>query len=93
MPATLAHLPRGVRPPYEVYLNGVRQTEGVDYEVQGDKLRFERELVQERVALWRWIVGLIGIGTYRPDHSVDVRYETPDGRPMVADRLPLERVP
>jgi len=86
-------LPRAAAPPYRVFVNGVPQTEGVDYEVRGKTLRFDRELVQERVALWRWIVGLIGIGTYRPDHSVDVRYETPDGRPMVADRLPLERVP
>jgi hypothetical protein len=93
MAGTLVRLPPGVRAPFEVYVNGVPQTEGVDYEVRGKTLRFDRELVQERVALWRWIVGLIGIGTYRTDHSVDVRYETPDGRPMVAERLPLEPAP
>jgi len=93
MAASRARLPRGVRPPFEVYVNGVRQTEGTDYVVEGDALRFDRELAQEgRLGFWRWAIGAIGIGTYRPDHSVDVRYETPDGRPMVAERLPLESV-
>ena len=86
-------LPPGVRPPFEVYVNGVRQAEGADYRVEGDRLLFDRPLVQEgRLGFWRWAIGAIGIGTYRADHSVDVRYETPDGRPMVAERLPVELV-
>ena len=94
MAGTLVRLPRGVRPPFEVYVNGVPQVEGRDYEVRGRTLRFDRALVQEgRLGFWRWAIGAIGIGTYRPDHSVDVRYETPDGRPMVAERLPLEPTP
>ena len=94
MPGTIARLPPGVRPPFDVYVNGVPQAEGADYEVRGATLRFERELVQEgRLGFWRWALGAIGIGTYRTDHSVDVRYETPDGRPMVAERLPLEAEP
>jgi len=94
MATSIARLPRGVRPPFEVYVNGVRQTEGTDYVVDGSVLRFERELVQEgKLGFWRWAIGAIGIGTYRTDHSVDVRYELPDGRPMVAERLPLEPVP
>lgn len=91
--ASIVHLPPGVRAPFEVYVNGVRQAEGADYRVDGDVLRFERDLVQEgRLGFWRWAIGAIGIGTYRADHSVDVRYETPDGRPMVAERLPVELV-
>ena len=94
MPGTIARLPPGVSPPFEVYVNGVKQAEGSDYVVEGDTLRFERELAQEgRLGFWRWALGAIGIGTYRPDHSVDVRYELPDGRPMVAERLPVEPVP
>jgi len=94
VPGTIAKLPPGVRPPFEVYVNGVRQAEGADYEISGDRLRFDRELVQEgRLGFWRWALGAIGIGTYRTDHSVDVRYDTPDGRPMVAERLPLEPAP
>jgi hypothetical protein len=91
--ASRVRLPPGVRAPFEVYVNGVRQTEGTDYVVERGALRFDRELAQEgRLGFWRWAIGAIGIGTYRPDHSVDVRYETPDGRPMVAERLPVEPV-
>ena len=93
MTVSIVHLPPEVRKPFEVYVNGVRQTPGADYEVRGRTLRFEGALVQEgKLGFWRWALGSIGIGTYRPDHSVDVRYETPDGRPMVAERLPVEIV-
>ena len=93
MTGSRVRLPPGVRAPFEVYVNGVRQTEGADYAVEGTTLCFDRELVQEgRLGFWRWAIGAIGIGTYRPDHSVDVRYETPDGQPMVAERLPVEPV-
>ena len=90
---SVVQLPPGVRPPFEVYVNGVRQTEGSDYSVRDRALHFDRALVQEgKLGFWRWTLGAIGIGTYRPDHSVDVRYELPDGRPMVAERLPVEIV-
>jgi hypothetical protein len=93
MTVSLVHLPPEVREPFEVYVNGVRQTENLDYEVRGRMLRFDRPLAQEgKLSVWRWVIGSIGIGTYRPDHSVDVRYDTPDGRPMVAERLPVELV-
>jgi hypothetical protein len=84
-------LPREVRPPFEVYVNGVRQQEGNDYVVRQDRLVFERELAQEgRLGLWRWFLGAWGIGTYRAHHSVDVSYALADGRPMVAQNLPVE---
>jgi hypothetical protein len=93
MASSLVRLPPEVRTPFQVYVNGVPQTEGVDYVVRDRTLRFERPLAQEgKLGFWRWAIGSIGIGTYRPDHSVDVRYETPDGRPMVAERLPVELV-
>jgi hypothetical protein len=93
MTVSLVHLPPEVRAPFQVYVNGVLQSEGADYEVHGRTLRFEGALVQEgKLGFWRWALGSIGIGTYRPDHSVDVRYDTPDGRPMVAERLPVEIV-
>ena len=77
-------LPPGIRPPFDVYVNGVPQREGVDYKlVAGDELRFGRRLASDRVSGWRWLIGAFGIGTYRQDDSVDVRYER-DGRSMVA---------
>ena len=76
-------LPPGIRPPFDVYVNGVPQREGVDYELAGSVLRFPRRLARDEVSGWRWLIGAFGIGTYRQDDSVDVRYER-DGRSLVA---------
>ena len=35
-------LPAGIRPPFEVYVNGVRQELGSDYRVSEGDLLFER---------------------------------------------------
>ena len=84
-------LPAGVPGSFEVYVNGVRQKEGDDYTVKDGVLLFGRTLAQEgKLGLWRWFWGAFGIGTYRSHHSVDVRYTLPDGRPMVAENLPVE---
>jgi hypothetical protein len=87
VPRSVARLPPQVKPPFEVYVSGVPQTAGVDYEVRGRELVFEgRVLRKDQVSGWRWLLGSIGIGTYRQDDSVDVRY-TLDGRPKVAEGL------
>jgi hypothetical protein len=85
-------LPPAVRPPFEVFVNGVPQQAGTDFEVarDGRVLLFRRELVQEgRLGFWRWFLGAWGIGTYRRNDVVDVRYEL-DGRPLVAHALAVE---
>lgn len=90
VPRSIARLPSHVQPPFEVYVSGVPQAEGVDYVVDGHTLVFEgRELRKDEVSGWRWLLGSIGIGTYRQDDSVDVRY-TRDGRPAVAEGLDVE---
>ncbi|WP_445152660.1 hypothetical protein [Baekduia sp. Peel2402] len=90
MPRSIAHLPPRVQPPFEVYVSGVPQVEGKDYEIDGRTLVFAgRELRKDEVSGWRWLLGSMGIGTYRQDDSVDVRY-TLDGRPMVAHGLDVE---
>jgi hypothetical protein len=91
MERSAVSLPPGVTPPFDVYVNGVPQREGTDYEVRDRVLVFDRELAQEgKVAGWRWLVGAFGVGTYRKHHSVDVRYTLPDGRPTVAENLPVQ---
>ena len=83
-------LPPGVRPPFDVYLNGVLQRLGEDYEVREGALVFERPLAKEgRLGPWRWFLGAFGIGTYRQNDAVDVHYAT-GGRPMVAHALDIE---
>jgi hypothetical protein len=92
MATSRVRLPRGVRAPFTVYLNGVRLRQGADYTVRGDELHFDRELVQEgRLGLWRWFLGAWGIGTYRRDDQVDVAWDA-DGRPQLAHKLDIERV-
>ena len=87
--SSIVRLPAEVGDRFEVYLNGVPQRAGIDYEADGRVLRFPRHLARDRVSGWRWLVGAFGIGTYRQDDSVDVRYER-DGRSRVA-QLAIER--
>jgi hypothetical protein len=91
MASSRVRLPAGVREPFTVYLNGVRQERGRDYEVAEGALVFGRELVQEgRLGFWRWFWGAWGIGTYRRDDQVDVAWDV-EGRPRVAHKLTVER--
>jgi hypothetical protein len=81
-------LPNGVRSPFEVYVNGVRQELGNDYRISEGELLFARELVSQKLGLWAWFLGVWGIGTYKRNDEVDVRYEI-DGRATVAHALPI----
>jgi hypothetical protein len=87
---TRVDLPNDVQPPFAVFVNGVPQHAGEDYEQIGRSLYFSRELKQEgRLGFWRWTSILLGIaGTYRPDDWVDIVYEL-DGQKAVTTRLPL----
>lgn len=88
---TRVELPAAVTRPFEVYVNGVAQREGVDFRVVEDGLVFARELRQEgKLGFWRWAsIGLGAAGTYRPNEVVDVIYEVEGGR-QVASGLPVE---
>jgi hypothetical protein len=90
MARSRVRLPREVRDPYEVYLNGVRQELGRDYSVREGALVFERELRKDKISRWRWLLGAWGVGTYRQNDSVDVRYVAPDGSPRLAEALDIE---
>jgi hypothetical protein len=83
-------LPPGVRTPFEVYVNGVPQELGADYAVSEGELVFERELVQQKLGPWAWFMGFWGIGTYKRNDEVDIRYEL-DGRPTVAHALTIRQ--
>ena len=82
-------LPPGVRPPFEVYLNGVRMSPGTDYDIESGALVFREPLVQEgKLGFRAWLLGFWGVGTYKRNDEVDVRYEV-GGEPRVAHALPL----
>jgi hypothetical protein len=81
-------LPPYVPDEFEVYIAGVRQSRGVDYELVGRSLVFPRPIAQEgRLGFWRWASMWLGIaGTYRKHENVDVVYEA-GGRRQVATGL------
>jgi hypothetical protein len=85
-------LPRGAVGSIEVYVNGVRQQEGVDFHRRGGELVFDRPLAHEgRLGFWRWLSLFFGVaGTYRQNDSVDVVYEV-NGRRTVESGMPILR--
>ncbi|HEX3511660.1 MAG TPA: hypothetical protein VHT27_11250 [Solirubrobacteraceae bacterium] len=90
MARSTVRLPREVRSPYEVFVNGVPQQLGVDFTLRDGSLVFERELRKDHISGWRWLLGAWGVGTYRQNDSVDVRYEARDGSPRVAEGLEID---
>jgi hypothetical protein len=74
---TQIEVPGHVPDAFEVYVNGVRQSPGTDYEVDGRTVFFPRALEQEgRLGFWRWTSMWLGIaGTYRKHETVDLAYE------------------
>jgi hypothetical protein len=81
-------LPAGVGDRYEVYVNGVRQEAGRDFDRIGGTLVFRRALAQEgRLGPIRWLSMLLGVaGTYRKNETVDVVYEAGGRRNVVTLR-------
>jgi hypothetical protein len=68
-------LPRGARPPINIYVNGIEQTEGTDYERRGDEIVFARPILKEKVGAGRWMAMYLGLfGTYRKHDTVDIEY-------------------
>ncbi len=93
-PATVDRigLPAGVSPPIRVYVNGEEWSEGDDFVVEGDHLRFHRPLRrQPALSLGRKMMLSFGIGVYgdmRGD-TLDLQY-TFEGAPrMVNVPLPM----
>jgi len=78
-------LPESVSLPFEVFVNGVQQRPGVDFEQVGRALVFRRELTTEgRLGFWRWLSLLLGVaGTYRKNETVDVVYSAGGRRTVV----------
>jgi len=76
---------------FEVYVNGVPQQRGVDFDQRGRTLVFRNELAREgKLGFWRWLSLFLGVaGTYRKNDTVDIVY-TLAGRRSV-ETLQAER--
>jgi len=58
-----------------VFINGVRQQEGTDYEIVDGDLSFAKPLAKERLTFWRWTAIFLALfGTYGKNDMVDVEY-------------------
>jgi hypothetical protein len=79
-------LPAGAEPPIRVYVNGVEQREGADYERRGGEIVFSRPIVKETVTPGRWMAMYLGLfGTYRKDETIDVEYRAGGETKLASD--------
>jgi hypothetical protein len=80
-------LPRGAEPPIRVYLNGVEQTRGTDYDVRNGEVVFKRSIVKEgKVGGMRWAAMYLGLfGTYRKHETIDIEYRLGGHVKLVSD--------
>ena len=80
-------LPRGAEPPIRVYLNGVEQARGTDYDIRHGEIVFKRSIVKEgKVGGMRWAAMLVGLfGTYRRNETIDVEYRLRGQTKLVSD--------
>ena len=86
-------IPAGAGPPFTVFINGVEQSEGVDYDVEGGEIVFTRPIVKEKMTTSRWLAMYLGLfGTYRKDETVDLQF-TRDGKVELLSDLPVVPYP
>ena len=78
-----------MRRPYEVFVNGVAQTESDDHEVIGSSLNFPRRFARERkLEDVRWTLLFLGVWRcYRHHDTIDVVYASDGRRLPAADRF------
>jgi hypothetical protein len=90
MACSIVRLPRDldVYDDFDVYVNGAPQRPDLDFHLDGRTLMFDRPLRKDSISGWRWFLGAWGVGTYRQDDTVDVRYEA-DGEARLAHALEI----
>ncbi len=80
-------LPRGSQPPIRVYVNGVEQARGKDYDIRAGEIVFRRSIVKEgKVGGARWAAMFLGLfGTYRKNETIDVEYRLRGRTKLLSD--------
>ena len=82
-------IPRRAERPFTVFINGVEQAEGADYEVEGPEIAFHRPIVKEKIGTSRWLAMYLGLwGTYRKNETVDLEFSR-DGKVELISDLPV----
>jgi hypothetical protein len=84
-------IPRGAEAPFAVFVNGVEQSAGADYDVRGNEIVFTRPIVKEQMGTGRWLAMYLGLfGTYRKDETIDLQFRRNGKTELVPD---LEVIP
>lgn len=79
-------LPAGAEPPFVVFINGVEQSEDVDYGVRAGEIVFTRQIVKEKVGTGRWLAMYLGFfGTYRKNETIDLQFTRSGKTELVSD--------
>lgn len=89
-------IPAGAEPPFTVFINGIEQSEGDDYDVEGREVVFTRPIVKEKMTTSRWLAMYLGLfGTYRKDETVDIQFARNGKVELVSDLavLPYPEAP
>lgn len=83
---TILRLPAEARPPFDVYVNGVVQVEGTDYEHRDGAIHFTKQLDAGRPeGLWQKLVmSTAGVGYYGRGDSIDVHFHRDGGTSVLS---------
>jgi len=85
------NLPPEAEAPVVVFVNGVIQTEGVDYTLGKGEIRFSREIIKESKSGRRKLFMLLGVvGFYNKNETVDVQFQR-NGKTELAGDLEVHR--
>jgi len=72
-----------------VFINGVEQRLGTDYELEGEEIRFVAPILKEEINTGRWLAMYLGFfGTYRKDEKVDLQFRRAGKIELLSD-VPL----
>lgn len=83
-------LPSGAEAPFVVFINGIEQAEGSDYERRAGEIVFSRQIVKEKVGAGRWLAMYLGLfGTYRKNETIDLQFQRGGKTELLSD-LPVE---
>jgi hypothetical protein len=83
-------LPAGAEAPYTVFVNGVEQREGADYNVRAEEIVFTRQIVKEKLGAGRWLAMYLGLfGTYRKNETIDLQFRRGEKTELRSD-LPVQ---
>ena len=79
-------LPSGAERPIHVFVNGLEQSEGTDYEIHDREVVFSRPLVKERVSRGRWLAMALGLfGSYGENEIVDLHFRLGGETRVISD--------